>query len=63
MPAIRLNAAYDCGVPNSPAMPTGSTQALRSLLVTAERSGGALMKSCTITTSRVSRRSASTSLR
>ena len=63
MSLIWLKASYDLGVPNSPATPTGSTQAFLSSLVTIERSGGVLMKSCNITTSRVSLRSASTRLR
>ena len=63
MSLIWLNASYDRGVPNSPATPTGSTQALLSLLVTIDRSGGVLMKSCSITTLRVSLRNASTRLR
>ena len=51
------------GVPNSPARPTGNTQVVLSSLVRNWRSCGVLTKSCTITTSVTSSRSASTSLR
>ena len=61
--ATRVNASKAGGVPSVPARPTGSAQAFLSLLVRNGRSEGVSRKSCTITTSPGSARSASTRVR